>query len=80
MVLQSKPPYSPAEKTQDLLLDVASLPLVIETAGGVMTSLMKRKTTVPKNPKFSPLTLTTNPVCLYKYTKESVLAPRTKTC
>ena len=47
MVLQSKPPSSPAEKTQDLLLDVASLPLVIETAGGVMTSLMKRKTTVP---------------------------------
>ena len=47
MVLQSKPPSSPAEKTQDLLRDVASLPLVIETAGGVMTSLMKHKTTIP---------------------------------
>ena len=33
-----------------------------------------------KNPKFPLLTLTVNPVCLYKYTKASVLAPRTTTC
>ncbi|KAF8547848.1 heat shock cognate 70 [Imleria badia] len=37
-----------SEKTQDvLLLDVTPMSLSVETAGGVMTSLIKRNTTVP---------------------------------
>ena len=34
----------------------------------------------PKSLKSSPLILTTSPVCLFKCTKESVLAPRITTC
>ena len=37
-----------------------------------MVTLIKRNATIFI--KFPPLTLTTNPVCLYEYTKESVLA------
>jgi len=35
-----------SEKTQDLLLYLAPLSLGIETAGGIMTALIKRNTTV----------------------------------
>jgi L1 cell adhesion molecule like protein len=36
-----------SEKTQDILLDVAPLSVGIETAGGIMTPLIKRNTSIP---------------------------------
>ena len=36
-----------SDKTNLLILEVAPLSLGIETAGGVMTALIKRNTTVP---------------------------------
>jgi heat shock 70kDa protein 1/2/6/8 len=62
-----------SKKTQDLLLlNVAHLSLGIEMAGGVMTALIKRNTTVPtKNPKSSLLTPTTgNHVLIQVYEGE----------
>ena len=57
-----------------------SLGIAIETAGGAMIALINFNITFPiKILNFLHLLLQTNPVYLYKYAKESVLAPRRTT-
>ena len=73
MVLQSKPPSSPGYLWEDPGSSF-SWHCLFPSVSSVMTAFMKRNTTVPtKKSEFSLPTLTTNPLCLCKHTKECVL-------
>ena len=80
MVLQSNLPSSPARPMRGVRFFL-TFPLfsteskLLELSWSLLSSVAPPSP--PKNPKISPLTLTTNLACLYE---ESVLASRTMTC
>jgi hypothetical protein len=71
--------YGAAVLASVLFLNVARLSLGIETAGRIMTVLIMREPPLPPK-KTSPLRLTINPMCFFKYTKEIVLIPKATNC
>jgi molecular chaperone DnaK (HSP70) len=66
--------------TSVLFLNVARLSLGIETAGLIMTVLILLNRHSHQKIESSPLSLTIKPMCLFKYTKEIVLTPRSTDC